>query len=228
MSTPGLRVLVVAKAPVAGRVKTRLGADVGLEDAAGLAAAALADTLAAAAALVGPARCHLSLEGDLAAADVVDGAGLRGLVEGWTITPQRGDLLGERLAHAHAACGRGPVVQVGMDTPQITPALLTVVADGLADADAVLAPAADGGWWALALRDPAQAAALVDVPMSTPTTGADTAAALRAAGLTLADGPVLADVDTVVEAAEVAALAPDTRFAATWRARTTEIEAMMR
>lgn len=228
MSAPDLRVLVVAKAPVAGRVKTRLGADVGLEVAAGLAAAALADTLAAAAALVGPSRCHLSLEGDLAAPGVVDGAGLRALVDGWTITPQRGDLLGERLAHAHAACGPGPVVQVGMDTPQVTPALLSAVADGLADADAVLAPAADGGWWALALRDPAQAAALTDVPMSTPTTGADTATALRSAGLRVAEGPVLADVDTVAEAADVALLAPDTRFAAAWRASTSEIEAMTR
>lgn len=228
MSTPDLRVLVVAKAPVAGRVKTRLGADVGLEVAAGLAAAALADTLAAAAALVGPECCHLSLEGDLTGPDVVDGAALQALVAGWTITPQRGDLLGERLAHAHGACGPGPVVQVGMDTPQVTPALLSAVADGLSDADAVLAPAADGGWWALALREPAQAVALADVPMSTPTTGADTAAALRAVGLRVAAGPVLADVDTVAEAADVALLAPDTRFAAAWRARTSENEAMTR
>ena len=74
-------------------------------------------------------------------------------------------------------------MQIGMDTPQVTAADLTAVADGLGRHEAVLGDAADGGWWVLGLRRPDAAAALRGVPMSTPTTGADTRAALEAAGL---------------------------------------------
>ena len=54
--------------------------------------------------------------------------------------------------------GPGPTVQVGMDTPQLTAADLREVAAAAATGDAVLGPAADGGWWVLALSDPAAAA----------------------------------------------------------------------
>ena len=206
---------MVAKAPVPGRVKTRLGATVGQELAAGIAAAALADTLLAATEAFGAARCVLALEGDLAAG--VDGALLGDLTRGWTVVPQRGDAFGHRLAHAHADSGPGPLLQIGMDTPQVTCSLLHEVATGLHGHDAVLAPATDGGWWALALRDPAAAAHLRGVRMSAATTGRDTRAALEAAGLTVGTGPELRDVDTLEDAEAVAALAPSTRFAATWR-----------
>ena len=71
--------------------------------------------------------------------------------------------------------------------------------------DAVLGPAADGGWWVLALRDPAAARPLLDVPMSTPTTHDDTLAALTAAGLRVATAATLRDVDTAEDADAVAA-----------------------
>ncbi|SDD75672.1 TIGR04282 family arsenosugar biosynthesis glycosyltransferase [Nocardioides lianchengensis] len=215
MSGPHL--LVVAKAPVAGRVKTRLGTDIGMDAAADIAAAALLDTLEACTSYAGPSRCHLSLDGDLAAAVRADE--LVRAATGWTIRPQRGDDFGTRLAQAHADLATGPVLQVGMDTPQLTPGLLAEVAAGLAEHEAVLGPAADGGWWVLALRDPRHASALTDVPMSTATTGADTRAALAALGLSVGAGPELRDVDTVTDADAVAAGAPDGRFAAAWSAR---------
>ena len=62
----GLRVLVVAKAPVPGQVKTRLGIEIGMTEAAEIAAASLLDTLAACRDAVGPDACHLALAGDLA------------------------------------------------------------------------------------------------------------------------------------------------------------------
>ncbi len=211
------RVLVVAKAPVPGRAKTRLGALVGDTAAAELAAASLLDVVDAATAAVGAAACHLALEGDLD--DGVRPEEVRVALTGWTVHAQTDGDLGRRLAHAHGALGPGPVVQVGMDTPQLTAELLHTVLDGLADHDAVLAPATDGGWWALALRDPARAAVLADVPMSTPTTYADTVAALEADGLRVAGAPELTDVDTATDAAEVAALAPRSRFARAWAER---------
>lgn len=207
-------VLVVAKAPVVGRVKTRLGADIGMAHAASLAAASLTDSLLACIDAVGPDRCHLALDGDLGA--VPAAAELDGLLAGWKIRPQASGDLGARIAAAVAEVP-GPVVQIGMDTPQIDAELLCEVAAGLETHDAVLGEAADGGWWVLALRDPAAAGALSDVRMSTPTTYVDTLAALRAAGLEVAATAVLRDVDTVADADLVADLAPATSFAAAWR-----------
>lgn len=221
---PTVRVLVVAKAPVAGQVKTRLGAEVGMESAAELAAASLLDVLDAATAAVGAGSCHLALAGDLA--EGVRAAELGTALAGWTVRPQVEGDLGRRLAHAHADLGPGPVVQVGMDTPQLTAALLLGVVAGLDHHDAVLAPATDGGWWALALRDPQRAVVLEQVPMSTPTTYVDTRAALEAGGLRVADAPGLTDVDTVDDAAEVAAAAPASRFAQEWTLRHPSEEAI--
>lgn len=203
--------LLVAKAPVPGLVKTRLAADVGESTATAVAAAALLDTIEACTLAVGPDRCRLALSGDLA--DGFRADEIRSAFTGWTIAPQRGSGLGERLANAHAEV-TGPVVQIGMDTPQVTPAALLAVAGGLDAADAVLAPAEDGGWWALALRDPSAATALCNVPMSTPQTYAATRAALEGLGLRVAAGEQLRDVDHLADVAPVAAAAPGTRFAA--------------
>ena len=128
---------------------------------------------------------------------------------GFEIVPQRGGPLDERLANAFAAA-RGPALLVGMDTPQVTPALLAV--DWRA-ADAVFGPAADGGFWALGLRAP-DPGLLRGVPMSTARTGAIQRARLRAAGLRVVDLPELRDVDTAADAVAVAREAPQTRFAA--------------
>jgi rSAM/selenodomain-associated transferase 1 len=208
-------VLVVAKAPEPGRVKTRLGAEIGMDRAADVAAAALLDTLAAATDAVGAAQCHLSLDGDVDRA--VRGPELRLALTGWTIHPQRGADLGARLADAHARVP-GPVVQVGMDTPHLTPALLHGAAACLEDHDAVLGPAEDGGWWVLALREPAAASALSDVPMSRPTTYADTRRALRRAGLRVAATATLRDVDTRADADAVARDGAVGHFAHAWAA----------
>lgn len=210
-----MRALVVAKAPVPGKVKTRLGAHVGLETAAGLAAAALLDTLATCRSAF--ADCHLALDGDLD--DAVRSPELRRGLAGWTIHQQRGYGFGQRLAHAHADVGGlGPTVQVGMDTPQLTVAHLQAVADAARSGDAVLGPAADGGWWVLALSDSSAASVLAGVPMSRPDTFAATRAALVAAGQTVQVGVALTDVDTVQEAASVAADLTGGHFLHAWQA----------
>jgi len=208
-----MKVLVVAKAPVAGLVKTRLGALVGDDVAADLAAAALLDTLSARNAA--GAAGHLSLAGDLTAA--VRGAEIADALSGWTVTPQRGDGFAERLVRAHRDAGPGVVVQVGMDTPQVTAAALHEVAEALDGHDAVLAPATDGGWWALARRDADVVRHLGSVPMSTDHTFADTHAALERAGARVAHASAMTDVDTADDADLVAELAPTTRFAESWR-----------
>jgi glycosyltransferase A (GT-A) superfamily protein (DUF2064 family) len=204
---------VVAKAPVPGRAKTRLGATVGMMAAAEVAAAALLDTVESCTEAFGAARCHLSVAGELA--DAVHGEELVRALAGWTVVPQQGDGFGERLAQAHAGVP-GPVLQIGMDTPQVTASLLTEVAGRLASYDAVLGRAEDGGWWVLALRDPARADVLADVPMSTPGTHDATRSALVGAGLRVGAGPELRDVDEAGDADAVATVAPGTRFARAW------------
>ena len=92
------RVLVVAKAPVAGVVKTRVGADVGMDVAAELAAAALLDTLRTCVAAVGVDRCRLAIAGELT--EATDGERLATALDGWTAFSQRGEGLDERLANA--------------------------------------------------------------------------------------------------------------------------------
>lgn len=206
-------ILVVAKAPVPGAVKTRLAADLGGGGeadllAAELAAAALLDTLAACRAT--GARCRIALAGDLARAVRRDD--LRDAFRGWAVTGQRGTTFGERLVAAHAEVP-GPVVQIGMDTPHVTPGLLLGLAAGLVATEAVLAPAADGGWWALALRSGRLAAPVAAVPMSRPTTYADTRRALVAAGLSVGSAPRLTDVDHLADVRTVAGDAPPTAFA---------------
>jgi len=197
-----MQVLLLAKAPVAGRVKTRLCPPWTPEQAATVAAAAIADTVAVLSEAPVEART-LVADGDLPAP------------YGWAVVPQRGDGLGERLAAAFADTARPGLstLLVGMDTPQLNVGHVRAAADALARADAAIGPAEDGGWWGLALRDPSAAAVLRTVPMSTSDTGRLTVAALRGLGLRVAALPALRDVDTAADARAVAAACPRSRFA---------------
>ncbi len=177
-------VLVMAKSPVPGRVKTRLCPPCTPQEAAALAEAALADTLDAVAAC-GAGRRILALEG----------APGPWLPSGFDVVPQAAGGLDRRLAAAWAFAG-GPGIQIGMDTPQVTAELLD---DSLAALDswpAALGHAVDGGWWAIGLRA-ADPRVFLDVRMSTSRTGAFQEARLRALGLQVAPLTALVDLDTV-------------------------------
>jgi uncharacterized protein len=209
-----IAVLVVAKAPVAGLAKTRLAATIGSERAADFAAAALLDTLDAVAAAPVGARV-VALTGDLDAA--ARSAELRSRLSDFTVIEQRGDDFATRLANAHAdaaAAAAGlPVLQVGMDTPQVTADLIADCGSTLCGTDAVLGMALDGGWWVLGLHDPAAAECLRAVPMSQPDTGAVTLAALQHTGLEVHLVQELADVDTIADVDAVRrACPPGSRF----------------
>jgi glycosyltransferase A (GT-A) superfamily protein (DUF2064 family) len=208
-------VLVVAKAPVPGLAKTRLAASMGDDGAADVAAAALLDTLDAVAAAPVAARI-VAMTGDLAVA--CRSAEIRTRLADFIVIGQRGEDFAERLANAHAdaaiAAGGLPVVQIGMDTPQVTSDLLVECATALLSTDAVLGMARDGGWWVLGITDPQAAECLRDVPMSTAETGDVTLAALRDTGLNVGLLSELVDVDTVDDVEVVRrACSPDSRFA---------------
>ena len=199
-------VVVFAKTPRPGRSKTRLHPPCTFVEAADLAAAALFDTLRAVEATSIDGRRVLALEGLPPA----------GLSPRWDVVPQRGHGLDERLASVFEDVG-GPALLVGMDTPQLTPALLEAATTRLVDADAVLGDAVDGGYWAIGLRRP-NASAFLGVPMSAPTTAIQTRARLGTLGLHVADLPRLRDVDTIDDAWAVALEAPTSQLAATLRA----------
>jgi rSAM/selenodomain-associated transferase 1 len=204
--TLAAQVVVIAKAPVPGRVKTRLTPPFTPVEAAALAEAALADTLAA----VGRANVRRRVL-------ALDGAPGGWLPGGFDVIGQRGAGLDERIANALSdACATAarPVVLIGMDTPQVTTELLASAAEPLVDgsADATFGFAADGGFWLLGLRtvDPAL---LLGVPMSRPDTGALQLRRLEQGGLRVRQVAELTDIDTVDEAERVAAEIPDSRFA---------------
>jgi rSAM/selenodomain-associated transferase 1 len=191
-----VEVVVLAKVPAPGRVKTRLCPPCTPEQAARVAAAALTDTVAAVDASGATTRVLVT---DRPCAAPV----------GWSGALQRGGPLGERLANAFAELR--PALLIGMDTPQLTGAHLDEALRLLGGVDAVFGPAEDGGWWALGLRDPGHAEVLRDIPTSTPATGARTREALRRRGLRVAELPRLRDVDTAPDAHAVAALCPPGR-----------------
>jgi rSAM/selenodomain-associated transferase 1 len=198
--TPAL--IVIAKEPLPGRSKTRLCPPLTAEAAAGLAAASLADTLAAAAAC--PARRRvLALEGR--AGDW--------LPPGFEVIAQRGAGLDERLTAAFEDVAE-PALLIGMDTPQLTPAALAAGLRVLSrpGTDAVLGPALDGGYWAIGLRRPRRDL-LVGVPMSSHLTYTAQLARLRGAGMRVRTLAPMRDVDLIEDARAVARLAPRTRFA---------------
>jgi rSAM/selenodomain-associated transferase 1 len=194
-------VAVIAKAPVPGRVKTRLCPPFTPAEAAALAEAALRDTLAAVRAVRGVRR-----------AIVLDGAPGAWLGPGIDVVPQRaGGGLRERLAGAFADLG-GPALVVGMDTPQLEPGHLRRALAALARHDAVIGPALDGGYWAIGLAAP-DPRVFAGVPMSRPDTCARQRARLRALGLSWEEREPLRDVDDAATARAVAAAIPGSAFA---------------
>jgi glycosyltransferase A (GT-A) superfamily protein (DUF2064 family) len=213
--------ILLAKVPVPGHVKTRLCPPATPEQASDVATAALLDTLETALGLPG-VRVVVVLDGDLQAATRADG--LKSALYSLTMVQQRNGTLGARIAAAYADTAAAlpglPTLLLGMDTPQADGKLiadafaLLAAVDG---PDAVLGPATDGGWWALGLREPRWASELADIPTSRWDTGLRTLVRLQAKGLRVELLPELTDVDTTADGREVACQIPDSRFAAAMR-----------
>ena len=203
------QVLVITKAPVPGRSKTRLTPPCTPEQAAGIASASVGDTLDAVRAAPVAGRV-VALDGDPGVLDL----------DGFTVVPQVDGDLGTRLAAAFADAmtdGPVPTLLIGMDTPQVTAELLAECVELLESTGpghAVLGTAPDGGWWALGLHSAEPAAVLADVPMSRDDTAVLTRKALEATGLTVLDLPQLTDIDHFEDALAVAGqCAPHSRTA---------------
>lgn len=194
------RIVVFAKAPQPGRVKTRLIPALGAEGAAALAARMLACTLVAAFEAAGAADtadpalgvvelCASPAPGDPAWQGVVVPAGLRWSAQG------EGDL-GARMAGAarRVLAGGERVLLIGTDCPALDAACLRAAAEALDEVEAVIVPSFDGGYVLLGLRrfDPSL---FEGIAWSTSTVAAATRARLAALAWPYRELPALHDID---------------------------------
>jgi len=153
--------VVIAKEPVPGAVKTRLAPVLGADGAARVAAAMLADTVAG-MAQVDAERwvCFAPPDARTRMASMAPGCGLLAQVEGD---------LGDRLAACFAALlggGAERVVIVGVDTPHVPRATYQEAFALLDQVDVVLGPALDGGYYLVGAKT-ALPELFVGVPMGT-------------------------------------------------------------
>ena len=185
------RVILFGREPLAGRVKTRLAAELGAERAA------LAYRLMLEHALREATASGMAVT--LALADPPTPAWLPPV--GVAVEVQQGATLGERMAASFArafAAGARAAVLVGSDVPAITAALLREAAAACAEVPAVLGPSADGGYYLVAQRAPG-ADLFAGVPWSSPRTLAATLARLGRLGAPFRLLATLADVDTAAD-----------------------------
>lgn len=131
--------VIFAKAPRLGRVKTRLGRDIGMVRAWGFYRHALV-RLARTLAHDRRWQTVIAAAPDTALMDPVWPEGVPRIAQG------AGDL-GQRMQRTFDTFPDGPVVIVGADIPGITPELIADAFHALGNHDTVFGPAADGGYW---------------------------------------------------------------------------------
>ncbi|OGX91133.1 TIGR04282 family arsenosugar biosynthesis glycosyltransferase [Hymenobacter coccineus] len=197
MPTPHL--LVFAREPVLGRVKTRLAAGIGPAAALAVYRELLALTAAAVAGAQIPATLWLA-----EAPAVGDPAQPRPEWPGlpWRVQPAA-DSLGGRMAQAFGeafAAGAGRVVIIGTDCPGLSAELLRQAFDQLLRHEVVVGPAADGGYYLLGMNK-LKAELLANKAWSTASVLPDTLADAARLGLRVAQLPTLSDVDSAADLA---------------------------
>ncbi|HYG47626.1 MAG TPA: TIGR04282 family arsenosugar biosynthesis glycosyltransferase [Allosphingosinicella sp.] len=179
------RIVIFAKAPVPGRVKTRLIPALGAEGAAKLAARMLAGTVAEALAT----GLAVELCGE------PDAASWHEARAGLALTAQGEGDLGERLARAaERVLADEPVLLIGADCPELDRARLQGAAAALETRDAVIHPAHDGGYALLGLGR-FDRSLFEGIEWSTATVAERTMRKIEALGWSLRVGQTLRDID---------------------------------
>ena len=193
-----MRVLLFTKYPEPGRAKTRLGADIGHEHAAGLQTAFVLDELRTLAGL----GADVTLCCDPMAG--LDDYRAR-FGPGPAYRLQRGADLGLRmLAALNDALTSGPAVLIGSDLPDLPAGHVAAAFDALTEASVCLGPAPDGGFHLLGLSEPQHAALFAGVAWGTSDVLARTLDNCAALGLSPAILAPWPDVDTIQDLREYA------------------------
>ena len=184
------RLVIMAKAPQAGRVKSRLSRDIGTTAATNFYRHTLA---AVTGRLARDTRWHTLLS--IAPATALHG---RNLPPGLSRLAQSSGDIGQRMQAIFDQPFVGPVVVVGSDIPEMHPTHIAAAFDALANHDAVFGPAVDGGFWLVGLkRSPRVIAAFGEVRWSSPTTLQDCLEGLG--GYRVATVSCLRDVDEAAD-----------------------------
>jgi rSAM/selenodomain-associated transferase 1 len=190
-----VRIVIMAKAPVAGYAKTRLIPALGSEGAAALAHRMLLHTVETAiSAQLGPVEICVAPGPE---ATVWRSVKPEGFAPALAWTAQGDGDLGEKMARvAQRVTTQGEaVILIGTDCPAITREHLLTAAAALCDSDAVMIPTADGGYALLALKQ-FHPTLFSDIAWSTETVAATTRARLNELGWHLTQMPPLRDIDT--------------------------------
>ena len=178
------RIVIFAKAPVPGRVKTRLIPALGAEGAASLAREMLDRTVAEALAT----GLAVELCGEPDAAEWHEAR------PGLALTAQGEGGLGERLARRRSGCWPRTASSSSARMPQLDRRRLRAAADALEEHEAIIHPAHDGGYALLGLRR-FDRSVFEGIDWSTPRVAAQTVARIEALGWSLHVGETLRDVD---------------------------------
>ncbi len=190
------KLIVYAKRPLPGIAKTRLGASIGLEEAAGVYARLLYQYLMELLHADFP-----DTEIELSLASPADVPFFKAAFPEWTVQAQVEGDIGERMAASFAqafSSGAERVVLTGSDIPSLNPALVEAAFEALEDAPIALGPAADGGYYLIGMRAPG-ADLFAGVQWSTMQVLAQTTGLAHAQGLEIACVAVCSDLDTVTD-----------------------------
>ena len=183
------RLVVMVKEPFAGRVKTRLGRDIGMTSAAWWFRHQSARLL----------RNITDPRWDTVLAVSPDHQGMTSRI--WPAhlprLPQGLGDLGDRMARIFRSVPPGPVCVIGADIPDVSRGHIAAAFRALGNHDAVFGPATDGGYWLVGLKRtaPPPPAFLANVRWSTEHALADSEATLP--GYRMSHTYTLGDVDTV-------------------------------
>jgi rSAM/selenodomain-associated transferase 1 len=207
MKEPAL--VIMAKAPAVGRTKTRLCPPLTLEQAAALYEALLRDTIGLAAGLEG-----------VQLAIAVTPPGATALLRQWCtpgtiLLPVTGTDIGDCLDQVLSrllASGHSGAMALNSDGPTLPASHLRQAVARLDEADVVLGPGEDGGYYLIGFREP-HPGLFRRIDWSTERVTQQTLARAEALGLSVALLPAWYDVDTVLDLgrlrAEIAALPDD-------------------
>jgi hypothetical protein len=187
-------IAVMAKAPMAGHVKTRLVPPLTREEAAELYRCLLLDKIRQVGTLSGvdPYLAYTPAEARAQMASLAP--------QDFTLIPQAGSDLGDRLHRLSAVLldgGHPGVIIIDSDTPTLPSTYLLDALDRIQNesTDLVLGPAEDGGYYLIGLKRPCRS--LFDsIPWSGPSVLSETLRRASAQRLEVATLPSWFDVDT--------------------------------
>jgi hypothetical protein len=196
--TPRNRLLIFARVPELGRVKTRLARDLGDEKTLAVYEAMLRDLLVS----IGPSDDETEVEILWTGTSEVDGATLRRYFDGLSLSQQAGQTLGDRLAVAFteriAFYHAEKIIAIGIDDPSLSREVVRCAFRLLDSCEWAIGPASDGGYYLIGCRAGAFTAEIFDdIAWGSDSVLATTVSRIRALGASMANLPLRNDIDRV-------------------------------